>query len=312
MPGGAQGVAQLRFETADGRSGTAGAPLMAQADSELPLRFSDGSLVTFQPGSSGQVDRLTGEGAEVALHRGSLQAAVKHAPRTRWLVQAGPFQVRVTGTRFDVTWLPDRRQLTVVLREGSVVVGGGLLGAGVPLRAGQRLQVALDSGQVRTDDVRTDELGGESIKTDGIGDDGVRDVRTPELRPAASTSPVRADWRQLAEQGDYRRALQAAERDGLGRLARTLEAGELLRLGDVARYAGAPSQARRLFEALVERYPGDPLAGDAVFSLGRLESEAGSPRAAAAWFQRYLRDWPEGPLAAQATARLTEPAEAPR
>ena len=64
-------------------------------------------------------------------------------------------------------------------------------------------------------------------------------------------------------------------------------------------------------EALVERHPGDPLAGDAVFSLGRLESEAGSPRAAAAWFQRYLRDWPDGPLAAQAAARLAEPAEAP-
>jgi TolA-binding protein len=116
----------------------------------------------------------------------------------------------------------------------------------------------------------------------------------------------------LAEQGDYRRALQTAEREGLGRLARTLAPGDLLRLGDVARYAGAPAQARRLFEALVERHPGDPLAGDAVFSLGRLEAEAGVPRAAAVWFQRYLRDWPGGPLAAQAAARLAEPPEAAR
>lgn len=302
---GSDGVAPLRFQTADGRTGAAGIPLTAQAVSELPLRFSDGSLVTFQPGSSGQVDRLTGQGAEVSLHRGSLQAAVNHAPDTRWLVQAGPFQVRVTGTRFDVTWLPDRRQLTVVLREGSVIVGGAVLGAGVPLRAGQRLQVALDTGQIRTDDIQV------------AAAPASREVPAPPGTPvvaAAPDSPAAppADWHKLAEQGDYGRALQAAERQGLERLARSLAPGDLLRLGDVARYAGSPRQAHRLFRALVDRHPADPLAGDAVFSLGRLESEAGAPRIAAAWFQRYLRDWPDGPLAAQAAARLAEPAEATR
>jgi ferric-dicitrate binding protein FerR (iron transport regulator) len=303
-------VAQLHFQTADGRTGAAGAPLTAQADSELPLRFSDGSLVTFQPGSSGQVDRLTGQGAEVALHRGTLRAVVTHAPDTRWLVHAGPFQVRVTGTRFDVTWAPERQALTVVLSEGSVIVGGALLGAGVPLRAGQRLQVALDAGQVHTDEFQSGGVDTGDVSTD----DGRTGAAAQEAstRAPAEARPPAADWRVLAEQGDSRRALQTAEREGLGRLARTLAPGDLLRLGDVARYAGAPAQARRLFEALVERHPGDPLAGDAVFSLGRLEAEAGGPRAAAVWFQRYLRDWPGGPLAAQAAARLAEPPEAAR
>jgi TolA-binding protein len=82
-----------------------------------------------------------------------------------------------------------------------------------------------------------------------------------------------------------------------------------LQLGDVARYAGAPGRARPLFRALVQRYPGDPLAADALFSLGRLEFEAGRRAAAAGWFERYLRDWPAGPLAEQAAVRLFEAAE---
>ena len=155
-----------------------------------------------------------------------------------------------------------------------MIVGGALLGAGVPLRAGQRLQVALDTGQVHTDEFQSGDVDTATSATD--------DVRTGDAAQEASTrapagprSPA-ADWRMLAEQGDYRRALQAAERRGWAGWRGPWRPGDLLRLGDVARYAGAPAQARRLFEALVERHPGDPLAGDAVFSLGRLESEAGS------------------------------------
>jgi hypothetical protein len=44
---------------AEGAEGCAGRTIEARADSELPLRFSDGSSVTFQPGSSGRVQRLT-------------------------------------------------------------------------------------------------------------------------------------------------------------------------------------------------------------------------------------------------------------
>ena len=83
------------------------------------------------------------------MHRGSLQAAVVHAPGTRWVVRPGPFRVHVTGTRFGVDWSPTAGVLAVTLREGSVVVDGGVLGAGVPLRAGQRLQVALDTARSR-------------------------------------------------------------------------------------------------------------------------------------------------------------------
>jgi ferric-dicitrate binding protein FerR (iron transport regulator) len=315
----------LSFQLGDGRvAGAPGRTLVAEAESELPLRFSDGSSVTFQPGSAGRVDRLTGRGAEVVLERGRLDAAVQHAPDTRWLVRAGPFRVRVTGTRFEVDWQPPAGsgggdgRLTVALREGSVIVDGGLLGDGIPLRAGQRLRVEPGPGGEGL--VRTDSL----VAVPAVA---VPSAATPVPAPAAATPPARDevlpakpraaaagvssagradDWRVLAEQGAYAEALRAAERVGLPALTRRLGVRDLLALGDVARYAGAPAQARGVFEQLVRRYPGEPAAADAVFSLGRLAFEAERPAEAAHWFERYLRDWPAGPLAVQAAARLAE------
>ena len=74
----------------------------------------------------------------------------------------------------------------------------------------------------------------------------------------------------------------------------------------MARYAGARARAREAFEALVTRFPRDPLAADAVFSLGRLAFESDQSDLAARWFRRYVDDWPHGPLADQAVGRLVE------
>ena len=54
------------------------------------------------------------------------------------------------------------------------------------------------------------------------------------------------------------------------------------------------------------RFPRDPLAADAVFSLGRLAFESEQSDRAARWFRRYVDDWPHGPLADQAVGRLVE------
>jgi ferric-dicitrate binding protein FerR (iron transport regulator) len=132
---------------AGGARGAAGRTLVADARRDLPLEFSDGSTITFRGGSAGRVERLTEHGAVIVLDQGHLEAHVVHAARTRWSVQAGPFGVRVTGTRFVVGW--NDGKLDLALAEGSVVVDGALLGAGVPLRAGQHL--AIEAGVVRID-----------------------------------------------------------------------------------------------------------------------------------------------------------------
>ncbi|MES1210582.1 MAG: FecR domain-containing protein, partial [Pseudomonadota bacterium] len=125
---------------ADGSANGSEKTLVADARADLPLRFADGSTVTLRAGSSGRMRRPTATGVDIVLERGSFEAHVVHADTTLWLVHAGPYRVRVTGTRFDLTWLASN--LDVRLYEGAVVIDGAVLGAGVPLRAGQRLTIA--------------------------------------------------------------------------------------------------------------------------------------------------------------------------
>ncbi len=346
---------QTTGEVAGQPSGQPDRLLVADAQSDLPLQFSDGSRLTFRSGSSGRMQRLGSNGAEVFLEKGRLEARIVHADGTLWLVHAGPYRVRVTGTRFAVTWSVAR--LDVALFEGSVVIDGAVLGAGVPLRAGQRLSV--DSGVVRTERLGADEIAAALLPPAKVGAEppsgavslpgpgaaagaapgaspggaatgpSEAPARQPSFAPPASVAsagglglgadetrsevaPARSragdenDWLALAKQSAYTEAFSAAKRVGWARLCHRLDAHRLLTLGDVARYAGARARAREAFEALVLRFPRDPLAADAVFSLGRMAFESDQSDRAARWFRRYVADWPHGPLADQAVGRLVE------
>lgn len=311
------------FGARSGAPADVGQPLLADAQSDLPLRFADGSTVTFLAGSAGRLQRLTGSGAEVVIERGRLEAHVVHAATTLWLVHAGPFKVRVTGTRFEVGWSAAR--FDVAVYEGSVMVEGAVLGAGVSLRAGQRLTI--EAGVVRTLALSqaprsslSDAEPGKPAPTPAppspdsplIGTEPPSAATPPEAsgesaaRMPAAESWRDADWLLAAERGDYREAMATAKNLGWGGLCHRLDARRLLILGDVARYAGMPTEARRAFAALVARFPTDPRAADGMFSLGRLAFEAGHVDRAAHWFKRYVDDWPNGPLADQAAGRLVE------
>lgn len=291
---------------------------VADARSDLPLDFPDGSRVTFRAGSAGRLRPLAGSGEEIVLEQGRLEVHVVHAESTLWLVHAGPYRVRVTGTRFAVSWREERSVPTfeLTLAEGAVVIDGELLGAGVSLRAGHRLRIA--SGVVLLEPLVADaappaprdpagprmEVGpspaephprsaGASRGDGDVGDDGGAGLRNDR-------------WLALAERGAYRDALVEAKRLGFGELCGRLDARGLLTLGDVARYSGSHAQARKAFASLIARFPGDALAPDAVFSLGRLAFEAQRPEEAVRWFRRYVASWPQAPLADQALGRVLE------
>jgi hypothetical protein len=111
------------------------------------VRFSDGTAVALGGSSAARVTARTPEGATFTVERGRARFEVVHRARTHWLVAAGPFEILVTGTAFDVAWSAERgHALAVELRAGSVIVRGSLAGAGIPLRAGQRLVADLDRG----------------------------------------------------------------------------------------------------------------------------------------------------------------------
>jgi hypothetical protein len=294
----------------------AGVKLSTDGVQSLPLRFSDGSVLTLAPGSRAEVVELSARGANVRLASGVLSAAVVHANRTRWAVAAGPYVVNVKGTRFTTAWDQRRQRLRVALTEGSVVVEGPMLGAtGLPLARGQALTVDVEEQKVSLSPMverkPTAPAADTSSPPEGSvteaalevpSDDGAGLVREP-LTPALVVDP----WKRWALASRPREALAAATRVGFDRLCGVLPAPDLLLLADAARFANDPSAAAKAFTALRERFPDDVRAGDAVFALGVLALDAeGRPTEASTRFEEYLDLWPTGPLAREAHGRLIE------
>ena len=311
------GRKDLHFEVA-GRAGQAGASVTAVAGTPLPLQFSDGSKLVFEPGAQARVSRLTDNGAELLLEAGRLVADVRHTGEAHWSVSAGPFKVLVTGTRFAAEWVPATRKLSVEMFEGSVLVEGPSLGAGLALRAGETLEVGASSLAVVTRTVKAKEAAplAPPVASEprpapaSIPANPSPSATLPSENPAPTpeTTPQRplSTWTDWAESGRYGEALKAAEREGFARLCAELDAEQLLALGDAARYASSPSRARQAFQSLVRRFPRDQRSLDARFALGRLESEVGDPQVAARWFERYLTTARKPPLAEEAAGRLVE------
>jgi hypothetical protein len=288
----------LSFQ-ADGVESGPGTKLAASAEQALPLRFSDGSVVTLAPGSHGEVVAVSARGATVRLDSGRLEAAVVHAQRTRWAVGVGPFGVQVTGTRFSASWDLGEQKLVVALTEGSVVVQGPLLGAaGLPLRPGQVLSV----------DVGKQRVSLAPLEKRPPPDTAPAPTVAPVPEPQAAVEP--SEWKRWALASHPRQAYAAAARVGINDLCWTLTAPDLLLLADAARFAGKPGPARQVFQALRARFPADTRAGDAVFGLGILAQDAGGePRVAVRRFEEYLARWPAGALAREARGRLIEALE---
>ncbi|HEY8073270.1 MAG TPA: FecR family protein [Labilithrix sp.] len=132
----------LTFHVAQAERGVVGAFLAAPAEREMPLAFSDGTNIRLAPLAKARVSEVGPNGARVLLESGVVHAEVVHRPDAHWSVDAGPFEVRVTGTKFDVAWDPSEASIVVELREGSVVVTGCTLGEGRRVVAGEKLHVS--------------------------------------------------------------------------------------------------------------------------------------------------------------------------
>ena len=138
-------AAPLTFTVAEGgadRPGLVGDEVAAPVDRATATRFSDGSEVVVAAGGRARIVALEAAGAAVMLEEGRVDVHVVHRAETRWEVRAGDFHVRVTGTRFAVTWRAPSRGLQVRLYEGAVAVSGPGLGPeGRRVQGGQELRV---------------------------------------------------------------------------------------------------------------------------------------------------------------------------
>ncbi len=288
---------------------------LAARETATDVTFSDGSRVTIAPGGTGEVD-TTAAAVTVRLHGGTLRAHVVHRERASWRFVAGPFDVRVTGTRFETGWDETRRQFTLSLAEGGVVVSGPLLGdAGQAVRTGETLRVSVADAAVSWD--RPPAPTAPSLPAATLPAQGppppssvlaAAPARATATRTSAAIAPVAAPrWQELARAEQHDEALGLALAAGYATVLETASATELLLLADSARLARAPDRARAALLAVRARFPNSPQAASARFGLARLAFDVdGDLREAAADFQAYLAEAPDGPLAREAAGRLLE------
>ena len=133
----------LSYTVEGGRVDANGA-IAANGSVALRLRFSDGTEVAFLEGARVRLKVVDEQGARVALS-GKASVTVVHPRGSRWLFDAGPFLITVTGTgtAFTAEWREADERLAIALKTGSIAVSGPLSARAISLRPGQRLVLSL-------------------------------------------------------------------------------------------------------------------------------------------------------------------------
>jgi len=308
------------FEVANG-SVSSGGYIRPTAPEGARVRFAGGTEVLLESGARTRVAEVYAHGARILLEEGKARLHVKPLVGAKWLVDAGPYTILVTGTVFDVAWTGAEESLDLWLREGSVVLTGPLTTQGFVVRAGQHLvarvreNLLLLDGQpsedfrLRSSDIVGDAPTPELIAPAPAG--AAKVARPTEGRTASAVASAGAgddtrahSWAKRLATGDFDGILADADRRGLEGLLSKAPRAELGMLADAARYARRFDVARRALLAERERFAGSAQASEAAFFLGGLaESDASPVPSALEWYERYLAESPQGTYASQALGR---------
>jgi len=273
-------------------------PTHALSKSQV-LHLPDGSTIETLDDAVLEVTQVSQDNVRVRLDKGHARFNVVSNPERRFLIQSGSLVMSVLGTRFDVEHRDDH--IMVAVDEGQVRVDA--LHGQLTLGAGERVRFELKSSHSEhasahppatplvppTSDVADwlgplpDRFAHRTRTTLGqlsqlIASRSVESVSHPPANAMSVTAssvpkrrvvskPQRALWLSRADTGDIEGAAQALAREGL---SSELGVDALLKAADVWRLAGRPTRARQVLETLVRRYPKDPRAYPARFSLGRL------------------------------------------
>lgn len=124
--------------------------------------------------------------------------------------------------------------------------------------------------------------------------------------PVIATPP---DWQQRANNGDWAAARQALEQvGGFDGVLQSASAEQLMTLADIARFAKPvrTDMAVAALRRVLARFPGDPNAPVAAYTLGNMLDKAGDRAGAAQAFAAYRSLSPKGDFAEDALAREVE------
>jgi transmembrane sensor len=250
------------------------APPVVAVELQPTLVLGDGSRAEpIDAESRFEITRDRPERVTVVLQRGGARFAVASRAERRFEVESGPVLVRVKGTTFSVT--RSEGTTRVAVEDGHVQV----------FWAGEKAELfAGDAGTFPPPDA--------PLEPPRVG-----------TNAGESAKPSAGAWRELAKKGEFRRAYSAM-RDVGTRVADVPE--DHMLAADVARLSGHPQQAVVHLRAVSERFPDDPRAPVAAFTLGRVLKDLERPGEAAAAFRRARTLWPRGPLALDAWAGEAE------
>lgn len=296
---------ELSFEVAQ-RPGILGHWLAPAGGEPLMVAFSDGTQVRLQPRSGARVQGVDQHGARILLEHGHARFDVVPRPHASWVVEAGPFRIRVLGTCFQLSWDPPSEQLELRLERGTIQLSGPVLGSRV-LRSGESVRVRVAEGQLQLASGKplvAPERKGEQLSPPPKAAPPVRPRITPHTPKVAARGRGTVG---LVRSGQYRAALSGAQRQGWASVLHQAPATTLQALADAARLAGEHQRSIVIYRTLRRRFPGTDPAALAAFSLGRLAfDQQGAHRKAANWFETYLEERPDGALAREALGRLLE------
>lgn len=276
--------------TYDVRGAVANGGVIEAKRGEVTVSLSDGSSILAENETKFSVDVVGRNAALTRLVRGKLHIRVQHNEDTRYRVIAGPYEVRVVGTEFDLSWDAE-------------------LGFALSMTRGQ-VQLVEPGGKLRT-------LGaGQSVQLPGLEQALAQPVksRDPEpvkAGPATPATPVPGQnkpaaaptWDGMVAKGHFADVVQEAEALGIEGVLGGRRVGDLKALGQAARYVGKRDLAERAFLALRKRNGAADSARQAAFFLARLQEEQGNQQGALRWLNTYLSEAPRGVYAAEAYGR---------
>jgi TolA-binding protein len=295
-----------------------GSFIAASPTEALPIRFTDGSSLLLAPTSAARVTETGANGAHVVVESGHVDVSVVHRAATEWHLRAGPFDVAVTGTRFDLEWRSSQGELSVAMKEGRVVVSGGCLVRSQELGAGERLVASMVTShwQISSGDEVLASSGAQLATSPEPPTSDVPPSDSPGVtkplaeKPVASVPAASAEppaWRGALSRGDYRAAVSMLDENAWAQALQTSSAADLMALANAARLSNDIDHATQALLTVRRRFPRDGRASVAAFTLGRLAFDHGHAYAdAAKWFRRYLAEAPNGDLAREASGRLIE------
>jgi len=293
--------------------------LLAPPDDTAEMTFADGSAISLSASSSARVLQTAPHAVRVLLEQGEATVQVTRTKQTSWLLEAGPFHVIVTGTRFSLSWNADDQIFTLALHEGSVLIDGPMLKDATRIAAGQQVtaEVTLRRFEISALDAPAEEDStmpgmdtrpafSSSLKIGAVAKEKPADKPSP-VPVAEARTKERSLWQQLCAAGEFNQVVHEARQRGLQPTMETASLDDLMALGEALRLTRNRMLAQQVYEAVRRRFAGTAQSSTAAFHMGRTAfDQQHAYGVAARWLEIYLQEAPDGAFARDALGRLME------